>query len=69
MVLRYRGRAITAAEVAVMRALVARYPEASRRRLSQHLCAAWGWVQPNGAPRDLGALRAGGHARPSSSRG
>ena len=53
MVLRYRGRAITAAEVAFVRELVARYPTASRRRLSQHLCAAWGWVQPNGTPRDM----------------
>ena len=53
MVLRYRGQAITAAEVAFMRELVAQYPTESRRRLSQHLCAAWGWVQPNGAPRDM----------------
>lgn len=53
MVLRYRGRAITTAEVAFLRELVAQYPTASRRRLSQHLCTAWGWVQPNGAPRDM----------------
>jgi hypothetical protein len=52
-VLRYRGRAITLADVAFMRELVARYPDASRRRLSQHLCTAWGWVQANGAPRDM----------------
>jgi len=53
VLLRYRGRAITHADVAFMRALVARYPDASRRRLSQHLCTAWGWVQANGAPRDM----------------
>ena len=53
VVLRYRGRAITTAEVAVIRELVAQSPTASRRQLSQHLCAAWGWVQPNGAPRDM----------------
>lgn len=53
MLLRYRGRAITRADVAFMRALVARYPDASRRQLSQHLCTAWGWVQANGAPRDM----------------
>jgi hypothetical protein len=53
VVLRYRGRAITAADVAFIRALVAQDPTASRRRLSQRLCAAWGWVQPNGAPRDM----------------
>lgn len=53
LVLRYRGRPITTADVAFMQALVARYPAASRRQLSQHLCAAWGWRQPNGAPCDL----------------
>ena len=53
VVLRYRGRAITPAEVAFIRALVAQSPLASRRQLSQQLCAAWGWVQPNGAPRDM----------------
>ena len=53
MLLRYRGRAITPADVAFMRELVARYPDASRRRLSQHLCTAWGWLQANGAPRDM----------------
>ena len=53
VLLRYRGRVITGADGAFMRALVARYPDASRRQLSQHLCTAWGWVQPNGAPRDM----------------
>lgn len=53
VLLRYRGRAISAAEVAFIRALIARAPDASRRQLSRHLCAAWGWVQPNGAPRDM----------------
>jgi hypothetical protein len=53
VLLRYRGRAITAGEVAFLRALVAHFPAASRRQLSQHVCTAWGWVQPNGAPRDM----------------
>ena len=51
--LRYRGREISAAEVTFMRELIARYPDASRRQLSEHLCTAWGWVQPNGAPRAM----------------
>ena len=51
--LTYRGRAVTAADVAVVRELIADDRTVSRRRLSQKLCAAWGWVQPNGAPRDL----------------
>ena len=53
VLVRYRGRAITAAEVAFLRALIARHPAASRRQLSQQVCAAWGWVQPNGVPRDM----------------
>jgi hypothetical protein len=53
VLLRYRGRAVTAADVAFLRVLIAQDPAASRRRLSQHLCQAWGWIQANGAPRDL----------------
>jgi hypothetical protein len=51
--LRYRGRVITPADVAGIREVVARHPGASRRWLSQHLCRVWGWVQPNGVPRDM----------------
>ena len=51
--LRYRGQAITAAEVTFLRALIAHHPTASRRQLSQQVCRAWGWVQPNGVPRDM----------------
>ena len=52
-VLEYRGRAVTDVEVAFIRALLASHPQASRRALSQRLCAAWGWVQANGSPRDM----------------
>ena len=51
--LTYRGRVITDDDVAFIRALIARHPGASRRQLSHALCAAWHWVQPNGAPRDM----------------
>ena len=44
---------VTAADVEFIRELIASDPEASRRRLSEKLCAAWGWVQPNGAPRSM----------------
>lgn len=53
MLLRYRGREISAADVTSMRELIARHPDASRRQLSRHLCTAWGWMQPNGAPREM----------------
>jgi hypothetical protein len=51
--LRYRGRTVTRSDVEFIRGLVGAHQDASRRKLSQHLCAAWGWTQPNGAPRDM----------------
>ncbi|MBN1605052.1 MAG: DUF4338 domain-containing protein [Polyangiaceae bacterium] len=53
VLLEYRGRQVTEREVGFIRELIAAHPEASRRRLSQKLCEAWGWVQPNGALRDM----------------
>ncbi len=52
-VITYRGRQVTEADVAFVRELIAAHPEASRRRLSQKLCEAWNWVQPNGRLRDM----------------
>ena len=51
--LTYRGRVVTAHDAADLRDLIARHPTASRRELSQRVCQAWHWVQPNGAPRDM----------------
>ena len=51
--LTYRGRAVTDDDVEAIRRLIAAHPAASRRELSQHLCRAWNWVQPNGALRDM----------------
>jgi hypothetical protein len=51
--LRYRGRAVTAADVQFINELIARHPQESRRRLSQKLCEAWDWRQSNGALRDM----------------
>ena len=67
IVLRHRGRAVTAADVAFIRELIAAHPGDSRRALSQRLCQAWDWRQANGALRDmvcrglLLALHRGGH--------
>jgi hypothetical protein len=52
-VLRYRGRGVTSKDVTFIRELIAARPLASRRGLSMELCAAWDWVQQNGAPRDM----------------
>ena len=51
--LKYRGREVTACDVAFIRTLIAEHPGASRRALSKKLCEAWHWVQPNGALRDM----------------
>ena len=51
--LRYRGRSITTADVAQIRALIAAHPNLSRRALSQKLCELWEWRQPNGVLRDM----------------
>lgn len=53
VVLRYRGREVTDAEVAFIRELIAEHPGASRRALSKNLCLAWDWRQPNGELRDM----------------
>ena len=53
VILKYRGRVVTDAEVAFIRELIAAHPALSRRGLSQELCRAWNWVQPNGRPRDM----------------
>jgi Domain of unknown function (DUF4338) len=51
--LSYRHRVITDAELDFIRRLIAENPQCSRRRLSEKLCRAWNWVQPNGALRDM----------------
>jgi hypothetical protein len=53
VVLKYRGRMVTDADVAFIRELIAAHPKASRRALSKRLCEAWNWVQPNGMLRDM----------------
>ena len=50
---KYRGRLITSEDILFIEQLIAAHPRASRRRLSQKLCEAWQWKQPNGALRDM----------------
>src|SRR5207249_2225203 len=49
----YRGRLVTAPDIAFIRELIATHPGASRCFLSRQLCQAWGWRQANGALRDM----------------
>lgn len=66
-VLRHRGRDITTAQVDSIRRFIADRPGASRRALSNQLCRAWSWRQPNGELCDalarglLLALHRAGH--------
>ena len=53
VVLRYRGRDLTEADVTFIRELIAANPKASRWRLSKLLAEAWDWRQENGALRDM----------------
>jgi hypothetical protein len=53
VILKYRGRLVTDADVAFIRTLISENPKATRRALSRLLCEAWNWVQPNGALRDM----------------
>lgn len=50
---RYRGRVVTAQDIALIRRLIEENPGASRRRLSAMLCEAWQWKQANGVLRDM----------------
>jgi len=51
--LQYRGRRVTHEDASFIRALIEAHPSDSRRALSRRLCEAWGWLQPNGHPRDM----------------
>lgn len=51
--LRYRGRALSAADINGIRQLIAANPTLSRHALSQELCRIWDWKQQNGALRDM----------------
>ena len=52
-VLRYRGKAVTDAEVVFIREFIAQNSSDSRWMLSRKLCRVWDWRQQNGALRDM----------------
>src|SRR3990172_2266538 len=53
VVLTHRGRPVTAADVATIRALIAAHPAARRRQPSTPVGDAWAWRQANGALRAM----------------
>jgi Druantia protein DruA len=50
--LHYRGRPITATDLAQLCALIAAHPEASRSALARQICELWQWRQLNGVLRE-----------------
>ena len=46
---KYRGRAVSGADIAFIGELMVTHPEAGRYALSRRLCEAWNWKQANGA--------------------
>jgi hypothetical protein len=53
VLMRWRGRQIEDAQLSFIRELIAAHPQDSRRRISQRLCEAWDWRQPNGELSDM----------------
>lgn len=49
----YRGRQVDWEDIGFIQRLIEQNPQSSRRQLSKKLCEAWGWVQPNGQPKDM----------------
>jgi len=53
IVLTYRGRSATRADIEFITRLIKENPTKSRWALSQILCREWNWVQANGSLRDM----------------
>lgn len=53
VLLRYRGRDVTAGDAASIRKFIADNPKLSRHALSRRLCELWNWRQANGHLRDM----------------
>jgi hypothetical protein len=51
--IKYRGRVATTEDVDFINRLIRDNPNDSRRALSEKLCMAWNWRQPNGALKDM----------------
>ena len=52
VLVRYRTRTIGPADLDFIRATIGAHAAEGRTRISQRLCAAWGWRQPNGALKE-----------------
>ncbi len=52
-IFRYRGKNYSQKDIDVINQLIRQNPKDSRWALSKKLCQLWGWIQPNGALRDM----------------
>jgi hypothetical protein len=50
--LTYRGRTVTDEDLAFLQNLIADQPTLSRKAISQQVCQAWNWRQPNGVLKE-----------------
>ena len=50
---RYYGRAFTAEEMALLRALIAGPERLTRHALSKEFCRRIGWIKPDGGLKDM----------------
>ncbi len=50
---KYQGKVATSQDVEFINKVLSENPNDSRYALSQKLCKAWNWVQPNGVLRDM----------------
>ena len=51
--IKYQGKTATSEDVEFINKFIKENPNDSRRALSQKLCKAWNWVQPNGQLREM----------------
>jgi len=64
-----QGRAMSGADIGLIRDLLVEHPHWGRTRLSEELCRRWGWRNAQGRPKDMAArtlllkLERGGHIR------
>jgi hypothetical protein len=54
-VFRYRAREIRPQEIQDIQSLVSRFYDRGRTYISQAICEAWEWIQPNGKPKEYAA--------------
>jgi len=55
IIFRYRSRELTLRDIEFIRATIAEYYNKGRTHISQVLCCAWDWVQPNGKCKEYAA--------------